>query len=192
MLLWYCFTFEREKFLTYVSLQVSDFLFDAQRKTFHTKGYAEDPTAYADKAEKSYVGAVEKAVESDCRTVFEEEAGEKKKKRKREHFGDPSDPDNYKGPWASYVDEVKSSGPTEEERAMLDSWAARKEPKANAKPDENEKTILHIEDTHDYQGEDIYKFIKPNYPNDVLNTDTIFFASSTHDMPWYDSRFRQF
>lgn len=132
--------------------QVSDFLFDAQRKTFHTKGYAEDPTAYADKAEKSYVGAVEKAVESDCRTVFEEEAGEKKKKRKREHFGDPSDPDNYKGPWASYVDEVKSSGPTEEERAMLDSWAARKEPKANAKPDENEKTILHIEDTHDYQG----------------------------------------
>lgn len=47
---------------------------------------------------------------------------------------------------------MKTSGPSEEQRATLDEWAARKEPKANAKPDENEKTILHIEDSHDYQG----------------------------------------
>ena len=43
------------------------------------------------------------------------------------------------------------SGPSEEQRATLDEWAARKEPKANAKPDENEKTILHIDDPLDYQ-----------------------------------------
>lgn len=130
---------------------VSEFQFDAQRKTFHTQGYAEDPTAYAQTVGTRFVGEVEKAAENEGRTVFEDDK-EKPKKRKREHFGDPSDPEGYKGPWAEFTDEVKSSGPSEEQRATLDEWAARKEPKANAKPDENEKSILHIEDTHDYQG----------------------------------------
>ena len=77
-------------------LQVSDFQFDAQRKTFHTEGYAEDPTAYATTVGTTYVGSVEKAEENEGRTVFEDKK-EKVKKRKREHFGDPSDPEGYKG-----------------------------------------------------------------------------------------------
>ena len=79
-----------------VLLQVSDFQFDAQRKTFHTQGYAEDPTAYAETVGTVYVGEKEKAAENDGRTVFEENK-EKLKKRKREHMGDPSDPEGYKG-----------------------------------------------------------------------------------------------
>ena len=74
------------------------------------------------------------------------------------------------GPWAEYVDQVKTSGPTEEQRATLDEWAARKEPKANAKPDENEKTILHIEDTHDYQGRSFLVAPKDHEVN-LYNTD---------------------
>lgn len=42
------------------------------------------------------MGEVEKAVEADGRTVFEDPKT-KVKKRKREHFGDPSDPEGYKG-----------------------------------------------------------------------------------------------
>ena len=78
------------------SFQVSDFQFDAQRKTFHSQGYAEDPTAYASTVGTTYVGEVDKAAKNEGRTVFEE-SKEKVKKRKREHFGDPSDPEGYKG-----------------------------------------------------------------------------------------------
>ena len=82
--------------LNLVLFQVSEFQFDAQRKTFHTQGYAEDPTAYAQTVGTRFVGEVEKAAENEGRTVFEDDK-EKPKKRKREHFGDPSDPEGYKG-----------------------------------------------------------------------------------------------
>lgn len=85
-----------------IILQVSDFQFDAQRKTFHSQGYAEDPTAYMQTTGTKYVGEVEKAEENDGRTVFEDDR-EKKKKRKREHFGDPSDPEGYKGDMANFL-----------------------------------------------------------------------------------------
>ena len=56
------------------------------------------------------------------------------------------------GPWAPFVDEVKYSRPSDEQKAILDEWATRKEPTANTKVDNDEKTSLHIQDTHDYQG----------------------------------------
>ena len=79
-----------------MSFQVSDFQFDAQRKTFHTEGYAEDPTAYSSTVGTKYVGRVEKAIEEEGRTVFEDNKSVVKK-RKKEHIGDPSDPEGYKG-----------------------------------------------------------------------------------------------
>ena len=51
--------------------QVSDFTFDAQRKTFHTEGYAEDPTAYSSTPATKYVGLIEKAEQKVTLILFE-------------------------------------------------------------------------------------------------------------------------
>eukprot|EP00116_Pleurobrachia_bachei_P001519 sb/3461781/ len=143
---------------------VSDFSFDAQRKTFQVRGYAEDPTAYAESAGKRFVGEVGKAEEMEGRTVFEKEK-QKAKKRKKELVGDPSDPDGYKGPWAEYVDQVKVSGPSEEQRQTLEEWRAKKEPTSKDKTEDKERTILHIDDPLDYQGRSFMIAPKDNETN---------------------------
>lgn len=71
-------------------------------------------------------------------TVFEAKTVRTGKKRQREGTGDPGDVDGYKGPWREYVDQVKVSKPTDEEKAALEIMFADKKKKDKK---EEEKVI---------------------------------------------------
>ncbi|XP_065832783.1 pre-mRNA-processing factor 17-like [Oscarella lobularis] len=137
---------------------MNDFIFESQRRTFSSYGYAIDPSF--ENQHGNYVGDVEKAKENDGQTVFEK-GKMKPEKRKREAWGESSDVDNFKGPWAPFEDELKIAMPSEEEQALLDAqFQKTKAPKLEEKPEE--KSTLHIKDTHDYLGR---SFLHP--PQDV-------------------------
>ncbi|XP_048386478.1 pre-mRNA-processing factor 17 [Stegostoma tigrinum] len=134
---------------------INDFMFEQQRRTFHTYGYALDPTV--DHSEGTgggtYIGSVEDAEKNQGLTVFE--SGKKKtEKRKKLKEPDPANIDGFQGPWAKYVDEKDVAKPSEEEQKELNEIIAKRQKKGkqeDEKPAE-EKTILHLKDMYDYQG----------------------------------------
>ncbi|XP_067841129.1 pre-mRNA-processing factor 17 [Heptranchias perlo] len=134
---------------------INDFMFEQQRRTFHTYGYALDPTV--DHSEgpggDMYIGSVEDAEKNQGLTVFE--SGKKKtEKRKKLKEPNPANIDGFQGPWAKYVDEKDVAKPSEEEQKELDEIIAKRQKKGkqeDEKPAE-EKTILHVKDMYDYQG----------------------------------------
>ena len=131
---------------------ISDFQFDNQQKTFNSYGYAMDPSADNASGEK-FVGDLAKFDENESRTVFEQTPQRPGDKRKREKPGNPEDIDGYQGPWAPFVDESKSSKPTEEQQAILEVYEEKKEKRGKKEEEKiEEKTKLHIEDAYDYQG----------------------------------------
>ena len=85
------------------------------------------------------MGETARAEELDGMTVFEAKTVRTSKKRKREEKGDPADVDGYMGPWRGYVDQVKVSKPTEEERAVIELMFADRKKKNEKK--EQEETI---------------------------------------------------
>ncbi|XP_038656936.1 pre-mRNA-processing factor 17 [Scyliorhinus canicula] len=137
------------------SAHINDFMFEQQRRTFHSYGYALDPTV--DHSEVpgggGYIGSVEDAEKNQGLTVFE--SGKKKtEKRKKLKEPDPANIDGFQGPWAKYVDEKDVAKPSEEEQKELDEIIAKRQKKGkqeDEKPAE-EKTILHLKDMYDYQG----------------------------------------
>lgn len=116
---------------------MSEFQFEAQRKTFTSfgklvkssilaaasycwlcaVGYALDPTVGLSTNEgNSYVGDVESAESKAGRTVFEnpnKPDPSKAVKRKLEKNDDSADVEGYKGPWAPYENECRLSRPSE-------------------------------------------------------------------------------
>ena len=149
---------------------VQDFDFESQRLTFDSFGYANDPTncdtAEARECSDTFIGDKTSFVENKGIMIYQKgvKSGSKNK-RKREQFGDPSNIEEYKGPWAKYEDETKVAKPTEEQMAIIESYKRFKPHKKSDRDVTNTveaKTILHIPDPVDYQGR---SFLSP--PHDL-------------------------
>ncbi|PSN51199.1 hypothetical protein C0J52_06069 [Blattella germanica] len=114
---------------------ISDFQFENQRRTFN-----------------SY--AMEAAKEADGRTVFESTKERPSDKRKRSKNDNPSDVEGFLGPWGGFIDEKRVMKPNEEEAAELEEILAKRQKRGKQVDDKplEEKTVLHIKDTVDYQG----------------------------------------
>uniref|UniRef100_A0A8C6T496 Pre-mRNA-processing factor 17 n=1 Tax=Neogobius melanostomus TaxID=47308 RepID=A0A8C6T496_9GOBI len=133
---------------------VNDFMFEQQRRTFSTFGYALDPSVDTSQVSSaSYIGAVDEAEKSNGVTVFE--SGHKKPdKRKKVKGGDAGEIDNFLGPWAKYVDEKNVAKPSEVRilRLIYLNINTAKEGRVEEEAPAEEKTILHVKDMFDYQG----------------------------------------
>ncbi|NP_001009990.1 pre-mRNA-processing factor 17 [Danio rerio] len=133
---------------------VNDFMFEQQRRTFSTFGYALDPSVDTSQASSnSYIGAIEEAEKNKGLTVFE--TGPKKsEKRKKVKGGEAADIDNFLGPWAKYQDEKDVAKPSEDEQKELDEITAKRQKRGKNEEESpaEEKTVLHIKDAYDYQG----------------------------------------
>ncbi|XP_015682665.1 pre-mRNA-processing factor 17, partial [Protobothrops mucrosquamatus] len=91
---------------------INDFMFEQQRRTFATYGYALDPSIDNYEVPTKYIGSVEEAEKNQGLTVFE--TGQKKiEKRKKFKQNDASNIDGFLGPWAKYVDEKEVAKPSE-------------------------------------------------------------------------------
>uniref|UniRef100_A0A8D0GBW9 Uncharacterized protein n=1 Tax=Sphenodon punctatus TaxID=8508 RepID=A0A8D0GBW9_SPHPU len=91
---------------------INDFMFEQQRRTFATYGYALDPSIDNHEVATKYIGSVEEAEKNQGLTVFE--TGQKKmEKRRKFKENDASNIDGFLGPWAKYVDEKDVAKPTE-------------------------------------------------------------------------------
>ena len=160
-------------------VHVSDFHFDNQRKTFHTYGFAADPSE--DAGGSNVVGDMEAYAEQNGATMSEMKPSQKRSsKRKRNKNDDPSDIDNFAGPWAKYENEESVAMPNEEDQQWLDEYHAQKtkvkksmfpDKEEEEKPPMDEKSILHIKDPVDYQGRsflhpplDVGVNLKSEYP----------------------------
>ncbi|KAF1744111.1 hypothetical protein MXB_4547, partial [Myxobolus squamalis] len=145
---------------------VNDAMFDDQRLTFHTYGkilppttigYAVDPTvdkplvpigdidASASHGRKYYLIYLD-------RSVTEMKLKPVKRTRKVEPRGTPDDINNFKGPWAQFVDEVKSSRPNDDQMEILHQWIKEKEAKKEiVKKQEEPEMVSEITQAVDYQ-----------------------------------------
>ncbi|XP_043074690.1 pre-mRNA-processing factor 17 [Puntigrus tetrazona] len=133
---------------------VNDFMFEQQRRTFSTFGYALDPSVDVSQvSSSSYIGAVEEAEKNKGLTVFETGA-KKSEKRKKVKGGDASDIESFLGPWAKYQDEKDVAKPSEDEQKELDEIIAKRQKRGKNEEEApaEEKTILHLKDAYDYQG----------------------------------------
>ncbi|KAA0708176.1 Pre-mRNA-processing factor 17 [Triplophysa tibetana] len=134
---------------------VNDFMFEQQRRTFSTFGYALDPSVDSSSqvTTNTYIGAVDEAEKNKGQTVFE--TGPKKnEKRKKLKGGEASEIDEFLGPWAKFQDEKDVAKPSEEEQKELDEITAKRQKRGRNEEEApaEEKTILHIKDAYDYQG----------------------------------------
>lgn len=123
---------------------ISAFNFENQRRTFHTYGFALDPSVNGEVADgSSYVGDLQTAYDTDGKTVFE--SPKPKKKRKQEKNDDPADIEGFLGPWGKYENEQTIAKPSEEEKAALEELLAKRH-RRNRIPEDKpleEKSILH-------------------------------------------------
>ncbi|XP_010185617.1 PREDICTED: pre-mRNA-processing factor 17 [Mesitornis unicolor] len=132
---------------------INDFMFEQQRRTFATYGYALDPSIDNPEVATKYIGSVEEAEKNQGLTVFE--TGQRKiEKRKKFKENDASNIDGFLGPWAKYVDEKEVAKPSEEEQKELDEITAKRQKRGKIEDDKpgEEKTILHVKEMYDYQG----------------------------------------
>jgi len=143
---------------------VNAFQFELQRRTFHSYGYAYDPSTTSQGEGDKLCGDFVKAKFNDTKTVFEDTKKRPLDKRKKERNDDPADIDGYLGPWAKYKDEELVSHPNDEEAAYLEEYLAKRKKRGKVENEVplEEKSQLHIKDTEDYQGR---SFLQP--PSDV-------------------------
>ncbi|XP_055716108.1 pre-mRNA-processing factor 17 [Phlebotomus papatasi] len=135
---------------------ISAFQFENQRRTFHTFGYALDPSVDGEGCDgQSYVGDLQAAYDTDGKTVFEPATlPTSQSKRKRNRNDNPEDVNGFLGPWGKFEDEKTVAVPTEQEKAELEELLSKKHKRGKLleeKPVE-EKSVLHIKDAIDYQG----------------------------------------
>jgi pre-mRNA-processing factor 17 len=143
---------------------ISEFQFENQRRTFHSYGYALDPST-DQAAGENYVGHLEAAYDTDGKTVFESKKLNPENKRKRHKNDNPEDLEGFLGPWGKYENEQLTSQPTDQEKAEIEEMMAKKQRRNKREVEERpveEKSILHISDSVDYQGR---SFLHP--PHDV-------------------------
>lgn len=123
---------------------ISAFNFENQRRTFHTYGYALDPSVNAeDNDGQSYVGDVQSAYDTNGKTVFE--SPRPKLKRKQDRNDQPEDVEGFTGPWGKYENEESVARPNDEQKAALDEILAKRHRRSRI-PEEKpleEKSILH-------------------------------------------------
>lgn len=123
---------------------ISAFNFENQRRTFHTYGYALDPSVNVEENDgQTFVGDVQTAYDTNGKTVFE--SPRPKKKRKQERNDNPEDIEGFSGPWAKYENEESVARPNEQQKAELEEILAKRH-RRNRIPEEKpleEKTILH-------------------------------------------------
>lgn len=123
---------------------ISAFNFENQRRTFHTYGYALDPSVNSEENDgQSYVGDVQAAYDTDGKTVFE--SPKPQKKRKQEKNDNPADIAGFLGPWGRYENEESVARPNDEQKAALDEILAKRH-RRNRLPEEKpieEKSTLH-------------------------------------------------
>ncbi|KAG8258699.1 pre-mRNA-processing factor 17 [Homalodisca vitripennis] len=133
---------------------ISEFQFENQRRTFSSYGYALDPTVDCESEGKTVVGATLAAADSAMKTVFEASTKRPLDKRKRNKNDDPSDIEGFLGPWGCYEDEKRVMKPNEAEAEELEEYLAKKQKRGKQTDDKplEEKTVLHIKDSVDYQG----------------------------------------
>ncbi|XP_060599989.1 pre-mRNA-processing factor 17-like [Ruditapes philippinarum] len=153
---------------------VNNFTFENQRKTFHSYGYAIDPTVDSEvPTEDKMLGDKEAFEENKGLTAFEKGKKREEDRRKRLRNDNPSDIEGFIGPWGKFVDEQTVMKPNEEEKAELDEILAKraKTGKQVEEKSAEEKTTLHIKDAYDYQGrsflhipQDVGVNLKSEYP----------------------------
>lgn len=122
---------------------INAFEFENQRRTFHTYGYALDPTVDEVADGRSFVGDLQSAYDDDGKTVFE--APKSKKKRKQEKNDNPQDIEGFLGPWGRYENEQTVAKPNDQEKAELEEILAKRH-RRNRIPEDKpleEKSILH-------------------------------------------------
>jgi pre-mRNA-processing factor 17 len=126
----------------------NDFQFDNQRKTFQSYGYAVNPSG------EGMVGNISEAANNKMTTVFETRPQRPKDKRRHIRNDDPSDVDGFLGPWAHYKDQELVSRPTEEQQKEIDIMLAKRKKRTrfSEKPEEENRSTLHIDDPYDYLG----------------------------------------
>ena len=144
---------------------VNEFQFELQRRTFHSYGYAYDPSTTAEGEGDKMVGDFHRAKKNEQKTVFEDTKKRPLDKRKKDKNDDASDIDGFLGPWAKFKDEETVSHPNDAEAAYLERYLAKRKKRWRKVEDEvplEEKSQLHIKDTEDYQGR---SFLHP--PGDI-------------------------
>ncbi|XP_017143081.1 pre-mRNA-processing factor 17 [Drosophila miranda] len=131
---------------------INAFEFENQRRTFHTYGYALDPSVDETADGQTFVGDLQSAYDDNGKTVFE--APKAKKMRKQEKNDKPADIEGFLGPWGKYENEVSVAKPNEQERAELDELLSKRHKRGRIPEDKplEEKATLHIKDAYDYQG----------------------------------------
>ena len=131
---------------------INHFQFELERRTFHSYGFAHDPSQ--DNPGSKVITNKEEEIEDD-KTVFEDVKPRPKDKRKRERNADAADIEGFLGPWGKFEDEVTTAKPTEEDAAYLEDYLAKMKKRSKKTTDETpteEKSTLHIKDAYDYQG----------------------------------------
>ncbi|XP_049304903.1 pre-mRNA-processing factor 17-like [Bactrocera dorsalis] len=131
---------------------INAFEFENQRRTFHTYGYALDPSVDEVADGQGFVGDLQSAYNDDGKTVFE--SPKPKKKRKQDKNDNPEDIDGFVGPWGKYQDEQSIARPNDREKAELEEILAKRHRRNRIVEDKplEEKSVLHIKDAYDYQG----------------------------------------
>lgn len=123
---------------------ISAFNFENQRRTFHTYGYALDPSVNTTENDgQTFVGDIQTAYDTNGKTVFE--SPRPKKKRKQERNDNPEDIEGFSGPWGKYENEEEVARPNEQQKAELDEILAKRH-RRNRIPEDKpleEKSILH-------------------------------------------------
>ena len=118
-------------------------------------GFAYDPSTTEQGEGDKLVGSEASAADVEYKTVFEDLRKRPLDKRKKEKNNDPSDIDGYLGPWAKYADEETVSRPKDDDAAYLEEYLAKRQKKSQRGEEEvllEEKSVLHVKDTEDYQG----------------------------------------
>lgn len=132
---------------------VSEYRFEEERRAFHFGGKASDPSEgnVLSEVRKGQASAAIGAATCDSEPQPDAILNSK---RKRLANNDPSDVDNFVGPWAPYADQVSIAQPTEEEKAQIDEFIAKKKKVVfnREKKENDEQSTLHIKDPYDYQG----------------------------------------
>lgn len=128
---------------------ISSFNFENQRRTFHTYGYALDPSVNGETSDgHSYVGDLQAAYDTEGKTVFESPMP--KKKRKQDKNDKPEDIEGFLGPWGKFENEEAVARPNPEQKAALDEILAKRNRRHKVPEDKpfEEKSVLHSKHKH--------------------------------------------
>lgn len=141
---------------------ISDYHFEAERRAFHTLGYAHDPTEDANPNRLIGDGAAAQMRHEkdgiETRNISQHKASGSSaisKKQKRIRNDEAGDIEGFLGPWGGLVGEKRNVKPSPEEQEELNAILAKRQKHINKQKDEaaaDEKTTLHIENPLDYQG----------------------------------------